>query len=78
MSPCTNGHPPASLALARGLTGMETLTGNRPRAGTVVAGGMAAGCIESSTGGAVGGTACAGPERPLCPWGTRPRYSGSV
>ena len=50
-----------SLALALGLTGMETLTGSRPRVFTVVAGGMAAGCIDSSNGGAPGGTACAGP-----------------
>jgi hypothetical protein len=66
MSPCTNGQPPASpLALALGFTGMEMLTGSRPRAGTLISGGMAAGCIESSTGGAVGGTACAGPEHSL-------------
>ena len=66
MSPCTKGQPPASpLALALGFTGMEMLTGSRPRAGTLISGGMAAGCIESSTGGAVGGTACAGPEHPL-------------
>ena len=61
MSPCTNGQPPASpRARALGLTGMEMLTGSRPRAGTLISGGMAAGCIESSTGGAVGGTACVG------------------
>ena len=61
MSPCTNGQPAASpRARALGLTGMEMLTGSRPRAGTLISGGMAAGCIESSTGGAVGGTACVG------------------
>ena len=61
MSPCTNGQPAASpRARALGLTGMEMLTGSRPRTGTLISGGMAAGCIESSTGGAVGGTACVG------------------